>query len=93
MVKKSKKRLSNKFESVVAEQDREVFLEYLSNPATKVVFKAILEVLDKDIEENITVGDRANKYEIANWPYLQADGVGYRRALRSIKQLLENTNE
>lgn len=92
--KKKTRKLSSKFESVVAEEDRKVFLEYLTNPATKVVIRAIIETLDRDVDSNITTNDKANKYDNASWPYLQADGVGFRRALRQVKQLLESkTNE
>ncbi len=30
------------------------------------------------------------KYEIAHWPYFQADGMGYDRALNEILSLLED---
>lgn len=91
MAKQQKKKLSNRFESVVVESDRRDFIEYLSNPATKVVLRAIIEILDREVSSNVTANDKVSKYDIANWAYLQADGVGFRRAHHQIKQLLENT--
>lgn len=43
-------------------------------------------------KEKIGTSLSTNKgqYDSPNWPYMQADGIGYRRALEEIMSLLEN---
>lgn len=62
----------------------------------KVLFDnayAVRNIMKKRLEELISESNRTSinkkSYESPSWPYLQADSVGYERALREVISLLE----
>lgn len=45
-------------------------------------------VIEKDMEEVQTHAESQSNYELAAWPYLQADRLGTIRALKNVLELL-----
>lgn len=69
-----------------AEQKAEMEREFESSSLLRRRLRTVLE--DK-IKESKTFAIMKNNYELASWPYLQADSVGFERALLEIISLLE----
>lgn len=55
--------------------------------------KRLQDVLANWLEKSRTATDSALEYERPNWDRKQADGVGYRRALRELVKLLSEKGE
>lgn len=56
----------------------------------------IRERLQTLLEDKINASRKANiskdAYDISNWAYLQADGIGYERALNEVISLISNNS-
>ena len=52
-----------------------------------VMRKRMQEMVKEKLEKTFSTKD--DDYDCPNWAYKQADGVGYRRALKEILSLLE----
>lgn len=52
--------------------------------------KLLIDHLNKKIEIGREDTVKKDKYNLASWPYLQADSVGYERALREVISLLSD---
>jgi hypothetical protein len=46
------------------------------------------ELLEAKIKGNTVVSRSKDNYALAGWPYMQADAVGYERALKEIISLI-----
>jgi len=68
------------------EKEAEVKASFLSSLAFR---ERLEEVLRKKIDSNNKSTRSKDAYGIANWAYLQADAVGYERALEEICALLK----
>ena len=44
--------------------------------------------IDKEIDENVKESEASFNYELPNWSLKQAELMGYRRALRKIKDVI-----
>lgn len=52
------------------------------------ILKVLRAVIEKDMEEVQTHAESQSNYELAAWPYLQADRLGTIRALKNVLELL-----
>ena len=64
-------------------------VEQSFNSAT-LLRRRLIEVLEDKISSTATVARSKSSYDIPNWPYLQADYVGYERALYEIIELVKD---
>jgi hypothetical protein len=53
-----------------------------------IIRKRLKEILEGRIETSLIAMTNKNNYDIANWPYLMADNVGYARAMREVINLI-----
>lgn len=58
-------------------------LEYAINNSS-VVFNRLRHILDQRLEASIADQHSQLKYETPNWPLLQADYIGYQRAIKDL---------
>lgn len=56
--------------------------------ASSDLFAHFATVLDKGLTAHKASQLQVSKYDIANWAYLQADSIGYQRAMEEVIQLL-----
>ncbi len=52
------------------------------------LFEHFATVLSKGLKAHKADQLKTSKYEVANWAYLQADSVGYQRAIEEVINLL-----
>lgn len=64
-------------------------IEQSFNSAT-LLRKRLIDVLQDKIDSANTMARSKSSYDTPNWPYLQADAVGYERALYEIIDLIKN---
>lgn len=57
--------------------------------ATSLLRSRLQEIINEKIEARRVRKVSEEEYEKASWPFLQADSIGYERALREIYSLLE----
>lgn len=69
-----------------AEKAKEVKAEFLSSA---ILRERLRHLLNEKITTNRTATTSKDAYGIPNWAYLQADAVGYERALNEVISLLE----
>ena len=55
-----------------------------------VIRKRLKQMLLDKIEETRSANLTRDKYDCPNWAYLQADAVGYERALKYLISVIEN---
>lgn len=55
-----------------------------------VMRKRLKQMLVDKIEETRSANLTRDKYDCPNWAYLQADAVGYERALKYLISVIEN---
>lgn len=55
-----------------------------------VMRRRLKQMLIDKIEETRSANLTKDKYDCPNWAYLQADAVGYERALRYLINVIEN---
>lgn len=58
--------------------------------SAKLLRKRLQKLIDDKKEEAVATAYAKASYEIPNWPYVQADRVGYIRALKEIVDLLDD---
>lgn len=58
--------------------------------ASAHVRKRVIEILREKIITNNKATRNKDAYGVANWAYLQADGVGYERALSEVISILSH---
>lgn len=81
------KKLSLQLTQGLLEQDKKSLEETANN--SESLLTQIDKVLNKILEESIEKQRAVKTYEIASWPYLQADLNGYQRAVSDIITLLK----
>lgn len=64
----------------------EIQQDFLSSVAIRA---RIVEILKEKVETSRTASTSKEAYANASWPYLQADSVGYERALKEVISILE----
>lgn len=64
-------------------------VEQSFNSAT-LLRRRLIEVLEDKISSTSSVARSKSSYDTPNWPYLQADYVGYERALHEIIELVKD---
>ena len=70
-------------------ETRERTVEIRSNfMASSLMRKKLEELLNRKIEASLVNSRSKDNYSLAGWPYLQADSVGYERALREVISLI-----
>ncbi len=57
--------------------------------AALLLRKRLAVVLAKKIEDARAGSVKKEKYDCANWAYLQANNVGYERAMRELIEMME----
>jgi hypothetical protein len=67
----------------------EVKNDFLSSSLTRERLQTLLE--DK-INTSRKFNTSKDAYDISNWAYLQADGIGYERALNEVISLISNVS-
>lgn len=67
-------------------QKEEIQQDFLASAAIRA---RIITVLKEKIETNRTAATSKDAYANASWPYLQADSVGFERALKEVISILE----
>lgn len=80
------KKLSLQLTQGLLEQDKKS-LEEAAN-SNEALLNQIKTVLSKILDESIEKQRALKSYELASWPYMQADQVGYQRALSEIITLI-----
>lgn len=60
--------------------------------ASAHVRNRVIEILQEKIATNNKITRSKDSYNIANWAYLQADAVGYERAMQEVCSLLTHDN-
>lgn len=86
--KKKPSRLPTSLKNLLKREDEGAYEEYYHQQATKAVRKLLVEELTKRIESNVLASEKKDKYELPSWAELQADSIGYRRAMRELIKLL-----
>ena len=81
----SKPQAPTQLRLAVPEAGRQSLDEAYHTEATQAVLKALSTYIDKALTAHEAEAIAHNKYEMASWPYLQADSVGFRRALKNLK--------
>jgi hypothetical protein len=69
--------------------DPKVAQEYWKLPSTQYILDLLGEVIEEDLDIAVKSSEKEDRYDKACWTQWLADNVGYRRALRKIKQLIE----
>lgn len=70
----------------MSDDDKKIFITKYSS--TKDMRERIALVLLDRLEKAIKKEEKEELYDTANWQYIHADSVGYRRALREAISLL-----
>lgn len=68
------------------EQKKAIELEFNSS---SVLRERLTHLLNKKIEEARVSSRSSSSYEAANWAFMQADHIGYERALAEVLSLLK----
>ena len=76
-------------EGLTEQQEGEVRSEYASSP---VLRERLGTLINKKIELSQKNARGKDKYESPSWGYLQADAIGYERALSEIISLIITKN-
>lgn len=74
-------------EGLSAEDKKAVKEDYQKSAAIR---KRLVTMLDKRIDAEVKGITAKNRYDNPNWALLQADSIGYQRALNEIIALLTN---
>lgn len=61
--------------------------------ASGVLRERLAAILQEKIDSNKREVTKKDAYAIANWAYLQADAVGYERALNEVISLILSKND
>jgi len=85
---KKPSRLPPSLKKLLKKGDEEAYEEYYHQAATKAVRKLLVEDLNKRLETNVLASEKKDKYILPSWAELQADSIGYRRAMRELIKLL-----
>lgn len=75
------------FKGLNDEQKREMQIHFGGSAALRA---QLVKILRSKIESNNTSVRSKDAYNIPNWAFVQADGVGYERALTEVISLLAN---
>jgi hypothetical protein len=54
--------------------------------------KRLIELLDVKLKASNSFSRSKDNYEKAGWPYLQADAIGYERAILDVISLISDKN-
>lgn len=71
------------------EEERKEFTQ-LMGLSNSPVTRRLLEIIQKEIEQSQKNILSNNNYDSPSWAYIQADNVGYQRALRLVELLLKD---
>ena len=85
---KKPSRLPPSLKKLLKKEDAEAYEEYYHQAATKAIRKLLAEELNKRIDTNVLASEKKDKYDLPSWAELQADSIGYRRAMRELIKLL-----
>ena len=77
-------------QGLTPEKVKIVSSDYVGSAGMRIRLK---ELLDKKIKTSQAVARKKDGYEVANWAYLQADSIGYERALIEVISLISEINE
>jgi hypothetical protein len=69
------------------EKAKEVKQDYISSYGMR---KRLIELLDDKLRASNSFSRSKDNYEKAGWPYLQADAVGYERAILDVISLISD---
>lgn len=74
---------------IAGKKDVKVLDEYYNLETTKVIRSLVVQFIDQQLNANIEASEKKGSYKECNWELSQADDIGFRRAYRSIRRLLE----
>ncbi len=74
-------------EGLSPEKKKEIDLEFSSSV---ILRNRLTQILNKKIKSSINEARLKSSYESPNWGLLQADAIGYERALLEVISLIEN---
>lgn len=90
MTKQSHRQMPSCLSRLVEGDDKEAYEQYWKDGSTKAIRKLLIEELSARIEQAIVSSEKKDKYDLVNWTQFQADNLGYRRALRELKNILDD---
>ncbi len=67
-------------------EEKKSFQQYVLS--SKPILEHLMKLLDEMERELDSAETNPQNYSIPNWDYRQADNIGYRRALRHMKRLI-----
>jgi hypothetical protein len=71
----------------VSKEQREEFIKRCT--ANHDLFESFAAALQRKLDDHQSSAKKPDKYELAGWPYYQADSVGYQRALAEVISILQ----
>lgn len=84
-----KNQLPSSLLTLLKKEDIEAYTEYFYSPATRAIRELLIEGLWAKAKVVLANSDAKNKYDLSSWSELQADSIGYRRAINDFIRLLE----
>jgi len=86
LLTKYKFELSNSLERLLNEDQISGVKESLAQ--ARRYLNLLVARLDKELEDKVEESEATFNYEDPNWAYKQAELLGYRRALRKVKEII-----
>lgn len=77
------------FSNLKTEEQRKEFREAIA-VASGPVYRRLLQIVQQERQSSADNNINRNHYDSPSWAYIQADQVGYQRALKLVEQLLKD---
>tara|TARA_Y100000114_G_C11603016_1_gene251399 strand:+ start:167 stop:451 length:285 start_codon:yes stop_codon:yes gene_type:complete len=91
LLTKYKFELSNSLERMINEEQAEAIKEDMK--FARRFLNLLVARLDKELDDKIQESEAQLNYENPNWELKQAELLGYRRAIRKIKEIIRPIEE
>lgn len=85
---KKKYKLPLSFQNILTEEEKALYEEYYNTEASRKLREKFAEYFESKISGSYLKTDKETKYEMPSWSEYQADGIGYRRALKEFIKIL-----
>ena len=83
--------LSNSLERLLNERQTEAVKEDLK--FARRYLNVLVARLDKELDDKVKESEAEFNYEVPNWELKQAELLGYRRAIRKVKEIIRPIEE
>lgn len=83
--------LSNSLERLLNDRQTEAVREDLK--FARRYLNVLIARLDKELEDKVKESEAELNYELPNWELKQAELLGYRRAIRKVKEIIRPIEE